>query len=322
VTTLSLWSDEGVKVGDVVTALDDLRRPEPMPATRTSVLTMCIVGSERGEVERAKAAIHELGGRHPARVLDLVLDPEADGGPPGIDAEIRLLGGEAEGHDLWFEDVELVVHGRATGHLDSLVEPLTLADLPVVAWSVDALLAIDDPLLRAADVLLVDSRALGGLDCFAQLAGLVRSHPVVDLSWVRLQPWRELLGGLFEGPDFRPFVAGVVRAEVSGHTGPRHLIGGWILDRLGLDRHHLHLEDAKHVSIVLHAELPDGRRGRFEVVRGDDRRVRAHADVEGGPTSTAVVALPEATPAWGLADALSRLERDPVYERALSRALS
>jgi glucose-6-phosphate dehydrogenase assembly protein OpcA len=312
----------GVKVGDVVTALDDLRRPEPMPATRTSVLTMCILGSDLGEVERAKAAIHELGGRHPARVLHVVLDADATSGAPGIDAEIRLLGGEAEGHDLWFEDVELIVRGPATRHLDSLLEPLTLPDLPVVVWSVDALPHPDDPLLRAADVLLVDSRALGGLDCFDTLVRLARTHPVVDLSWVRLQPWRELLGGLFEGPDFRPFVHHVVRAEVAGRTGPRHLIGGWLLDRLALGRPHHHLDAAEHVSIRLHAELPDGRRGVFEAVRGDDRRVRARADVDGGPTSTAVVDLPEATPAWGLADALSHLERDPVFERALGRALS
>lgn len=322
ITTLSLWSDTGVKLGDVVAALEELRRPEPMPATRTSVLTMCIVGTDSREVERAKAAIHELGGRHPARVLHLVLDPDADDGPPGIDADIRLLGGEAEGHELWFEDVELVVHGAATGHLDSLVEPLTLPDLPVVAWSVDAVPAPDDPLLRAADVLLVDSRALGGHECFTTLGQLVRTHPVVDLSWVRLQPWRELLGGLFEGPDFRPFVHHVVQAEVAGRTGPRHLLGGWLLDRLDLDRPRLHREEADHVSIRLHAELPDGRRGVFEAVRGDERRVRARADVDGGPTSTAVVDLPEATPAWGLADALSHLQRDPIYERALGRALS
>ena len=36
--------------------------------------------------------------------------------------------------------------------------------------------APDDPLLRAADVLLVDSRALGGLDCFSRLAPLVRTR--------------------------------------------------------------------------------------------------------------------------------------------------
>ena len=322
VTTLSVWSEEAVRLDTVLAALEELRRPEPMPSTRTSVLTLCIVGADTGNVERAKAAVHELGGRHPARVLHLVLDPTASGGAPGIDAHIALLGGEAEGRELWFEDVELVVRGAATAHLDSIVEPLTLADLPVVAWFVDAPPQPSDPILASADVLLIDSRELGGLECFGTLSTLVRGHPVVDLSWVRLRPWRELLAGLFEGPDFRPFVHHVRRAEVAGRTGPRHLVGGWLLERLGLPRSALHLEADDHVSIRLHAELPDGRTGRFEAVRGDSRRVEARADVDGGPTAAAVVELPEATPAWGLADALSRLEHDPTYERALARALS
>ena len=322
VTTLSVWSEQSVRLDAVLEALEELRRPEPMPATRTSVLTLCIVGADTERVERAKAAVHELGGRHPARVLHLVLDPSAAGGPPGIDARIELLGGETDGQGLWFEDVELVVRGAATGHLDSVLEPLTLPDLPVVAWFVDAPPAPTDPILAAADVLLVDSRELGGLDCFSTLSDLVRAHPVVDLSWVRLRPWRELLAGLFEGPDFRPFVHHVRRAVVAGRTGPRHLIGGWLLERLALPRSALHLEADDHVSIRLACELPDGRTGRFETVRGDTRRVEARADVAGGPTSAAVVSLPEATPAWGLADALSRLEHDPTYERALSRALS
>jgi hypothetical protein len=82
-----------------------------------------------------------------------------------------------------------------------------------------------------------------------------------------------------------------------------------------------HVEAAEHVTIRLHCETPTGARAVFEVVReGDVRRVRAQADVVGGPTASAVVELPEATPAWGLADALAHLERDEVYERALQRA--
>jgi glucose-6-phosphate dehydrogenase assembly protein OpcA len=318
---LSVWSEESVRLGSVLAALESLRAPELLPPTRTSVLNLVIVTADHDAALRAQEAVHELGGRHPTRVIGLVLDPDAEAGPPGLDAEIRLLGGEAEGHELWFEDVQLHVHGPACAHLDSLIEPLTLSDLPVVVWFPDELPALDDPLLTAADVVLADSRALGGLDCFAGLAGLVAILPVVDLSWVRLQPWREQLAGLFEGPAFRPFVHGVRAAEVSGHSGPRHLLGGWLTDRLQLPPGRLHLEAAEHVTIRLHAEDGSGRHGSFEVTRGDERRVSARADVDGGPTAEAVVQLPEATAAWGLPDALARLERDPVYERALARAL-
>lgn len=322
VDTLCVWSEQSVSLDEVLRALEHLRRPEPMPATRTSVLNLCIVGADTDRVARARGAVHELGGRHPARVLHLVLDPDAKSGPPGLDARIELLGGESSGRELWFEEIELLVKGKATGHLHSILEPLTVADLPVVAWFVDAPPPASDPILAAADVVLVDSRELGGLDCFATLRDLVARGPVVDLSWVRLEPWRMLLAGLFEGPDFRPFVRHVRRADIAGRTGPRHLIGGWLSDRLGLPHAALRLVEGDHVSIRLHAALPDGRRGTFEVTRGDARRVEARADVEDGPTSAAVLELPEATPAWGLAEALSRLERDDAYECALTRALS
>jgi glucose-6-phosphate dehydrogenase assembly protein OpcA len=323
IETLSRWSEQSVPLETVLAALEGLRRPEPMPATRTSVLTLCIVGEDRDRVEHARDAVHELGGRHPARVLHLVLDPDNRDGPPGLDASIHLLGGEASGRELWFEDVDLVVHGPATAHLDSILEPLTLPDLPVVAWFVDAPPAPSDPLVDVADAVLVDSRELGGLDCFTALQAIVAARPVVDLSWVRLEPWRVLLAGLFEGPDFRPFVHHVRHAVVAGRTGPRHLVGGWLLDRLGLPRAALHLEPDEHVAIRLVAELPDtATQGIFEAARGDPRRVEARARIEGGPLASAVLELPEATPAWGLADALSRLERDEIYESALGRALS
>lgn len=321
VSLLSVWSDESVKVGEVLAALEELRRPEPMPPTRTSVLTLVIVAQRRADAARAQAAIHELGGRHPARVLTLLVDEEQGRGASQLDAELRLLGGEAEGHEVWFEEVELRIRGAAATHLDSLIEPFTLPDLPVVCWFVAALPDVDDPLLAAADVLVVDARQFGDVACFATLASLTRRRPVVDLSWARLTPWRSLLAGLFEGPHFRPFVTCVVQAEVWGRTGPRHLLGGWVADRLDLSGPAVELAAAPHVGLRLHARSPAGEAATFEVIRGDGRLVSARAAIHGGPESEAVLQLPEATPAWGLPEALSRLEHDRVYERALLRAV-
>jgi len=131
ITTLSLWSEENVRIPSVVEALDALRKPEPMPPTRTNVLTLVVVAVRPSSADRAATALHELGGRHPARVLTLVVDLESR--EACIDAQLALLGSRAEGHPVWFEDVRLDVRGPVTGHLDSLIEPFTIADLPVVA---------------------------------------------------------------------------------------------------------------------------------------------------------------------------------------------
>ena len=320
-TPLSMWSEERVKVSEVVSVLDELRRPEPMPATRTSVLTLVIVANRAQSVARAHAALAELGGRHPARVLTLLVDELAAQADDGIDAEVRLLGGEADGRAVWFEDVVLTVRGAVTRHLDSLIEPFTLSDLPVVVWFADGLPAVGDPMLAAADVLLVDARDFGDTACFEALSALAE-RPLVDLSWQRLKPWRLLLASLFEGPS-RPFVTGVERATVAGKTGPRHLLGGWLATRLNLRLDQIDLIDAEHVTIELAARAPDGRQAGFEVARRtDDRLVVARATVESRPASEQVVPLPEGTAGWGLADALAHLERDPVYEEALRAAIA
>jgi glucose-6-phosphate dehydrogenase assembly protein OpcA len=313
VATLASWSEERVRVGDVLDALDGLRRQaaRQLGATRASVLTLVIVGADRAALDQAQLAVHELGDHHPARVLTLLLAPSGD----GLDAEVRLAGDSG----VWFEEIALAVGGGGVGHLDSLIEPFTISDLPVVVWFVDDVPSATDPLLSAADVLMVDARSLGDVECFPRLALLTRRLPVVDLSWSRLRPWRDLLGGLFEAAPFRPFLQSVERVEVSGKTGPRHLLGGWLAERLRLPSDAVHLTAAEHVGLRVVAG--DGA-AVFEVTRpGDERVVRASATIAGGPSTTALVRLQRRTPAWGLNDALSRLEHDPVYEHALRRAL-
>lgn len=312
-TSLASWSSADVRVADVVSALESVRRGERLPATRTAVLTLVMVASSRAEADRAVEGLFSLGGRHPARTLVLLPRPAA-----GLEAEVRLLGGEAEGHGVWFEHIELGVGEPVASHLDSLVEPFTLPDLPVVAWYVDAVPPAGDSLLRAADVVLVDARDLGEVGCFSALAAVSRSVPVIDLSWVRLRPWRELLAGLFEGRAMRPYLREVRSVSVRGKPGPRALLAGWVADRLGLGSSAVSVAEDDHASITLHAPGAE-----FSVRRpGNERVVVASASVDGGPSLSSTLPLPPPGPAWGLAEALSRLRHDHLYERALRAALA
>ncbi|HEX4980019.1 MAG TPA: glucose-6-phosphate dehydrogenase assembly protein OpcA [Acidimicrobiales bacterium] len=319
VTTLASWAEEDVRLATVLGALDELRRPEPMPATRTSVLTMVVVASAEREADRAVVALRELGGRHPARVVALLARPGTR--EPRIDASVVLLGAASGDRPVWFEEVHLDVSGPVTDHLDSLIEPFTIADLPVVAWFVHDLPAPSDPLLAAADVVLVDARDFGESECFSTLLSL-RGRPVVDLSWHRLRPWRALLASLFDPPRVRPFLRGIRSVTVEGKTGPRHLLAGWISSRLGVPSTEVHLREGEHVTMEVVAEV-DGTRARFVVARaGDERIVVARAAVDGEPAVELAVPLPDPTPAWGLASALSNLERDHVFEESLVAAVA
>ena len=237
-----------------------------------------------------------------------------------------LRGAEAEGQASWSEELTLRVRGPVLDHLDSLIEPLTLPDLPVVVWLVSRLVHPSDALLAAADAVLVDTKEAGGEEMLPGLADLIRRYTVIDLSWVRLRPWRELLAALFDPAPRRPFLPGVQRADVIGKPGPRHLLGGWLVSRLGLPRSCVNLQDASHMALRLVAEH-DGAVGTFTVERVEDKRLlRATASVEGGPSRQDHRqdhrSLPDDALSWSLAECLTHLERDRAYEQAQQAALA
>src|SRR5205085_853152 len=207
-TTLGTWQSDGVTVGQVESALSDLRRHEERAAVRTSVLTLVVVAKDAEEADQTLDVVRHLGARHPSRTLVLV--PEDDGDESRLDANaaVRLL--ERDGRTVCVEEVILEVRGRARHHLDSLVEPFTLPDLPVAVWLPSRLPSAGDPLLEAADRVIVDTRVVGSqADALSKLASLSKRCAVTDLSWTRLKPWRQLLASLFEGAVYRPFLDGV-----------------------------------------------------------------------------------------------------------------
>ncbi|HEX2040432.1 MAG TPA: glucose-6-phosphate dehydrogenase assembly protein OpcA [Acidimicrobiales bacterium] len=307
---LCAWQGEGVGIGDVLEALERLRRGQQRTATRTSVVSLVVIATSEEEARRACEADRLLGGRHPGRTVTLrCLD-----GPPRIDADVVLEGHE----DVWWEEVQLRVSGPATAHLDSLIEPLVLPDLPTALWFAGRLPEWDDPLLRTADVVLVDSKEAPQDSAFALIEQLVRHHRVVDLSWVRLRPWRQLLAGLFEGAVYRPYVERISSVSVAGKPGPRRLLAGWLVSRLGLSPAAVSWADDRHVQLRLAA----GDEAVFEVTRrAGERVVRAAARVKGGPAHEDVLSLPDDSLPWSVGEALTHLGRDKVYEQALHALL-
>ena len=319
VDTIGTWQADSVSVGQVEEALSDLRRHEERAAVRTSVLTLVVVVKNDDQAEETLEVVRHLGVRHPSRTLVLVL---CEGEDSRLDASAAVHVVERDGRAVCVEDVVLWVRGRARHHLDSLVEPFTLPDLPVAVWLPEALPSTGDPLLESADRVIIDSRVAGSdAESLARLSALTRKVAVTDLSWSRLKPWRNLLASLFEGRVYRPFLAGVQRVEVVGHFGPRHLMAGWLMSRLDLSRPHVHLAEAEHVSIKLVCSS-EGRGGRFDVERKDSERViEAAVDIDDGPSYRQVLQIGEDWPSRSLADALTRMGHDEVYEQALRAAL-
>ncbi|MGI8777401.1 MAG: glucose-6-phosphate dehydrogenase assembly protein OpcA [Acidimicrobiales bacterium] len=325
IPTIGCWEADGVTVGEVEAALSDLRRHEQRAAVRTSVLTLVAVVDTQAQADAAREVVADLGARHPSRTVVLVVGDE-DGaeelGGSGLDASASVHVVERQGTAICYEDLMLRVRGRARHHLDSVVESFTLPDVPVALWMPSRLPAPGDPLLRAADRLVVDSRAVPEAgDVLNRISVLGRRLSVADLSWTRLGPWRSLLAGLFEGGVNRPFLDGVRHVAVAGNHGPRHLVGGWLMRSLGLPRSAIALSPAEHVSMRVSAVV-DGHAGEFVVERtGPERSIESCIDIDGGACVRQTLRMRRQWPALALAGALTRVGDDVTYRRALSGAL-
>ncbi len=321
------WEKARASLGEVVEALPELRRQSAgqEAGTRTAVMTVIMVLGPDDDMEECAASVRSLGAHHPCRAL--VLSPEPDA-TPAIDASASLWRAEppsGQGHPVFFEEVHLRVGGQAASHLASIVGPFVLADLPVVIWFPGAVPDPADPLLKLATAVVADTRDVGPsapeiAHSYRTLLELANSRPVVDLSWVRLQPWRELLAGLFEPAHNRPFLQGVTMVRVQGKPGPRHMLGGWLMSQLDLRARELSLQDAKHVNITLEARVGD-EQGTFQVNRDDGTRaVWARAALSSGMTHSQALPLPDDSLTSALSAAVSNLSADRIWERALAAA--
>ncbi len=321
-TTIGSWESDNVTIGQVEHALSELRRHEQRAAVRTSVLTLVTVVNSDADAEAARTIIHDLGVRHPSRTLVIVAVDDEPDAPNSTDASVWVHAIEREGRAVCFEEVVLRVKGKARHHLDSVVEPFALPDVPMVVWLPAGLPGPGDPLMQAADRVVVDSRAVAekGADVLARSLTLAKRLPVADLSWMRLEQWRIMLAGLFEGVYYRPFLRAVDRVEVSGNFGPRYLLGGWLLRRLQLPVTRVELSPADHVSVVIHA-ISERRVGTFKVSRpGAEREIQSCVDIEDGPKVEQTVRMRHQWPSLALASALTRVGHDEIYEEALAGA--
>jgi glucose-6-phosphate dehydrogenase assembly protein OpcA len=122
-------------------------------------------------------------------------------------------------------------------HLDRLVDPLVVPDLPTCVWAPHGHEAGVESLLRLAQVVLLDSvddpDPASGIHRSLRLADDVY---VVDLAWLRTTPWRERLAATFDPPAVQPELATICAVTVRHHpesTVAALVLVGWLASRLG-----------------------------------------------------------------------------------------
>jgi glucose-6-phosphate dehydrogenase assembly protein OpcA len=225
-------------------------------AARTSVMNLVVVARRPEIGERAAATIQQLTGRHPSRTL--ILSSADMESRSWLDAQIRAycVLPRADAPETCAEQIYITAGGAAGRHLDAIVAPLLIHDLPVTLWwpgepPFETAAARD--LLEMADRLVVDGSTWtgDGLGRLRQLAEVMDRHRLVvgDFALTRQSRWREAIASVFDLPDFLPYLRSIRRIAVTygthdatGAPGSTNVIKpvyhvAWLASRLDMSVH-------------------------------------------------------------------------------------
>jgi hypothetical protein len=219
---------------------------------RTSVMNLVVIAGRPEVGERCAATIQRLVGRHPSRTT--IVQPADPDGPSWLDAQIvaHCIMPRADAPETCAETVHLTCGGESGRHLDAIVAPLLIHDLPVTVWWPDepsfGTAPVND-LLVMADRLVVDGSGWHGtgLTQLRRMAAVADRLPLAisDFAMVRQSRWREAIAAIFDIPDFLPYlrhlrriaVTYAVRDEAAAETTnvvkPLYH-AAWLASRLGM----------------------------------------------------------------------------------------
>jgi len=191
-------------------------------AARTSVMNLVVIARRPEVGERSAATIQRLTGRHPSRTM--VVQPADPDGPSWLDAQIvaHCIMPRADAPETCAETIHLVAGGEAGRHLDAIVAPLLIHDLPVTVWWPDeppfGSQAVND-LLEMTDRLVIDGSGWRGtgLTQLRHLAAIAERLPIAvsDFALVRQSRWREAIAAIFDIAEFLPYLRHIRRIAVA-----------------------------------------------------------------------------------------------------------
>ncbi len=249
-----MWHGQGVTVGDVLAALDQIRfkfaRAEAGDAEllhpRNCVMTLIGIAPTEPLEEAAKRTTQTIGMQHPAQAI--VIREEAPIHGRNLDAWITTDVRRPEmACAVECELITLHVHGKAADHLGALLDPLLVSGVPTYLWWLGTppfgKRELADA-LRVCDGLVVDSaQFVEPYHDFRRMAGTLKvvHHRLglADLQWSRLRPWRETIAQFFTPMDRRGFLDGISEVGVDyagegrGNRIAASLVTGWIASALG-----------------------------------------------------------------------------------------
>lgn len=244
-----IWAQTNREVDLDHDGVNDERRV----AARTSVMNLIVIARRPEVGERCAAIIQKLTGRHPSRTT--IVQPADPDGPSWLDAQIvaHCVMPRSDAPETCAETIHLTCGGEAGRHVEAVVAPLLIHDLPVTVWWPDEPPFGShqaDEVLAMADRLVVDGSTWHGtgLVQLRKMAAATDRFPIAvsDFALVRQSRWREAIAAIFDIPEFLPYLRHIRRVAVT--YGVRDEFGAettnivkplyhaaWIGSRLGMN---------------------------------------------------------------------------------------
>jgi len=318
------------------------------PVSRACTLNLVVVCSDgREDLQAATNLVARVAETEPGRAL-VVSFPEGDQAESRSSMEVYVsahchLG--AGGKQICSEQITLEACGAGRELIPATVLQLLEGELPVYTlWRRQefgddelphALLDLSDRFIANSGNRREPQRALAGLERFS--AGVSGEGRTADITWERVEAWREALASFFDVPSLRSSLERITELTIegSGPTGPGGYtaagayVAGWLASRLDWKR------DQVKISFAPAPELPGGELAsiRIETAIGDSpaslvaRRIDPTNDVvmlsvetdESCPLPWRIK-LPARDDAALLCGLLQRSRKDPIFDAALGVA--
>jgi glucose-6-phosphate dehydrogenase assembly protein OpcA len=233
----SVWSARATTPGEIEAALRAMLKERHsenasyVPAR--SLNLVCVVDKHwSGEIANR---LRRVGHAHAARTIVCAVEPRRTtiDAVATIASDVHPRPGEFA---LLRETVIVDVGEQHLAHVDTIVDPLVVTDLPTLAWAPHGHQEAIDALLALAQVVLLDSVDEPDMrEALRRSLHLLDDVYVVDLAWLRSTPWRERVAATFDPPHLRPDLRTISAVTVRHHPESAVvglLLIGWLASRL------------------------------------------------------------------------------------------
>jgi glucose-6-phosphate dehydrogenase assembly protein OpcA len=235
--TEDVWSDQDTTPDAIEAALRELLRErhaanQALAPARVLNLVVVVDRDWKGEIANR---LQRVGRYNASRTVLCAVEE----GRQKLDARAVMRYEEPEhgaGVGVMLEEVEIDLGPAQLEHLESIIDPVIVSDLPTMLWSPHGHDEAVRAVLNLVDVILLDSDDLADPpEAFARATELLRSAYVVDLAWLRTTPWRERLAASFDPVNRRVTLDRTVNIEVRHQpesAASATLLAGWLCSRL------------------------------------------------------------------------------------------